>query len=184
VAALGFVLTWLLHEAPLRDTPATEGIGEAFAMPRDATSLEELERIVGALALHENRWRVYASLAEHAKLHFPPRELWLLARLGERSSVPVRELSTELKVKRAEITAPLDRLCALGYAEKNASGAITLTAEGRVAHGRLIMARRERLNQLLARWEPENHAEVQTLLQGIAAVLVKQLPRPPAGLAA
>jgi hypothetical protein len=67
----------------LRDTTATEGIGESFAMPRDATSLQELERIVGALALHEHIWRVYASLAEHAKLDLPPPELWLLARLGE-----------------------------------------------------------------------------------------------------
>jgi EmrB/QacA subfamily drug resistance transporter len=184
VAALGFVLTWLLHESPLRDTAATEGIGEAFAMPRDATSLEELERIVGTLALHENRWRVYASLAEHAKLDLPPPELWLLARLGERHPVPARELSTELKVKSGEIVVPLDRLCALGYAEKDAAGAIALTFNGRAAHGRLIKARGERLHQLLARWEPEKHAEVQTLLQGLAAVLVKQLPRPPEGLAA
>jgi MFS family permease len=184
VATLGFVLTWFLHEAPLRDMTATEGIGEAFAMPRDATSLEELERIVGALALHENRWRVYASLAEHAKLDLPPPELWLLARLGERSAVPVRQLSTELKVKGAEIAAPLDRLCALGYAEKDTSGAIKLTFNGRVTHGRLIKARRERLNQLLARWEPEKHAEIQALLQGLAAALVEQLPRPPEGLPA
>ena len=32
-------------------------------MPRDATSLEELERIVTLLVAHENRWRVYADLA-------------------------------------------------------------------------------------------------------------------------
>src|SRR5215467_2791706 len=57
VAALGFALTWLLREIPLRATAHAEGIGEAFAMPRDATSLEELARIVGALALQENRWR-------------------------------------------------------------------------------------------------------------------------------
>jgi EmrB/QacA subfamily drug resistance transporter len=184
VAAMGFVLTWLLHETPLRETAATEGIAEAFAMPRDASSLEELERIVGALALQENRWRVYTSLAEHANLDLPPAELWLLARLGERPPVPAHELNAELKVKSSEIVGPLHRLCELGYAEKDAAGAITLTAEGRSAHGRLITARRERLNQLLARWEPKKHAEVQTLLQGLAAALVEQLPRPPAGLKA
>ena len=118
VAALGFVLTWLLQETPLRDTAPAEGIGEAFAMPRDATSLEELERIVGTLALHENRWRVYASLAEHAQLDLPPPELWLLARLGERPPVPAAKLNTELKIKNSEIAAPLDRLCALGYRRK------------------------------------------------------------------
>jgi DNA-binding MarR family transcriptional regulator len=183
IAAVGFLLTWLLHEATLHDTAATEGIGEAFAMPRDATSLEELERIVGALALQENRWRVYASLAEQAKLDLRPPELWLLARLGERLPVPAHRLNMELKIKRAEIAAVLDRLCVLGYAEKGATGAIALTVNGRAAHGRLIKARRERLNEMLARWEPEKHAEVQALLQRLAAVLVEQLPRPPAGFA-
>jgi EmrB/QacA subfamily drug resistance transporter len=181
VAALGFVLTWLLDESPLRETAATEGIGEAFAMPRDATSLEELQRIIGALALHENRWRVYASLAQHAQLDLPPPELWLLARLGERAPVPARKLNSELKIKSSEIATPLDRLCTLGYAEKDATGSIALTVDGRAAHRRLITARRERLNQLLARWEPEKHAEVQALLQRLAAVLVERLPRPPDG---
>jgi hypothetical protein len=37
---------------------------------------------------------------------------------------------------------------------------------------------------LLARWKPEKHAEIQALLQGLAAVLVEQLPRPPEGLPA
>jgi DNA-binding MarR family transcriptional regulator len=183
VAALGFLLTWLMHEAPLRDTAATEGIGEAFAMPRDATSLEELERIVDRLALQKNRWRVYDSLARHAKLDLPPPELWLLARLGERPPVPAHELNTELKVKSSEIATPLDRLCALGFAEKDVAGSIALTSDGRAAHHRLITARRERLTQLLAQWQPEKHPEVQALLQRLAAVLVEQLPRPPAGSA-
>jgi len=39
--------------------------------------------------------------------------------------------------------------------------------------------RRDRLNELLERWEPEKHAEVQALVQRLAAALVEQLPRPP-----
>src|SRR5499427_5931082 len=48
-SALGFVLAWLLHEHPLREGAPAEGMGETFAMPRDATSLQELERIVALL---------------------------------------------------------------------------------------------------------------------------------------
>src|SRR5262249_57085244 len=81
VAALGFALTWLLQETPLRATAHAEGIGEAFAMPRDATSLEELARIVGALALQENRWRVYADVAERCPLDPPAPGLGPPARL-------------------------------------------------------------------------------------------------------
>jgi DNA-binding MarR family transcriptional regulator len=179
VAALGFVLTWLLREVPLRSTAPAEGIGEAFAMPRDATSLEELERIVGLLARHENRWRVYASLAKHTNLDLTAPELWLLARLGERLPVPVSALNTELNVKGEEIEAPVSRLCALGYVTKGAAGMLSLSANGKTAHDRLVAARRERLNELLARWEPEKHADVQVLLQRLATALVEELPRPP-----
>jgi len=49
-------------------------------MPRDATSLEELERIVTALAARENRWRVYADFAQRAGVDLPAAELWMLAR--------------------------------------------------------------------------------------------------------
>src|SRR5262249_36095895 len=49
ISALGFVLTFLLREHPLREGAPAEGVGESFAMPRDATSLEELERIIALL---------------------------------------------------------------------------------------------------------------------------------------
>ena len=34
-AIAAFLLTWLLREVPLRETSATEGIGESFAAPRE-----------------------------------------------------------------------------------------------------------------------------------------------------
>jgi EmrB/QacA subfamily drug resistance transporter len=179
VAALGFILTLLLREIPLRATASADGIGEAFAMPRDASSLEELERIVGSLAMQENRWRVYASLAARTKLNLPAPELWLLARLGERHPISATELNRELNVKGGEIAGPLNRLCALGYVEKGVDEKLALTATGRAAHDRLVTARRDGLSELLARWEPEKHVEVKALLQRLASTLVAQLPRPP-----
>src|SRR5437764_2636444 len=68
--------------------------------------------------------------------------LFLYVRRPPRSTLFPSRRSSDL------IVGPLHRLCELGYAEKDAAGAITLTAEGRSAHGRLITARRERLNQL------------------------------------
>ena len=48
-ARLGFVLAWFLEDVPLRGPARADTIGESFAMPRDATSLEELEQIVSRL---------------------------------------------------------------------------------------------------------------------------------------
>ena len=49
---------------PLRGPARAETIGESFAMPRDATSLDELEQIVSRLQRRENRWQVYRTIAE------------------------------------------------------------------------------------------------------------------------
>ena len=64
----------------MREGEAAEGLGESFAMPRDATSLEELQRIVTQLVARENRRRVDADLARRAAIDLPAPELWMLAR--------------------------------------------------------------------------------------------------------
>src|SRR4029077_8131870 len=58
-----------------------ETIGESFAMPRDATSLEELEQIVTRLGQRESRWQVYQRIAQEADVPLAPDEIWLLVRL-------------------------------------------------------------------------------------------------------
>ena len=118
ISALGFALAWLLREIPLREGAAAEGLGESFAMPRDATSLQELERIVTLLVARENRWRAYADLAQRAALDLPAPELWMLARLGEREPMTLASLSAELKVPAAALERPLQALRERGIAER------------------------------------------------------------------
>src|SRR5690606_28654113 len=83
MAFVGFLLTLSIREVPLRTTITPESLTEAFPMPRDATSLDELKRIVTRITARENRWRVYERVAERIGLPLEPDELWLLARLGE-----------------------------------------------------------------------------------------------------
>src|SRR6201997_3708128 len=103
ISALGFALTFLLREHPLREGAPAEGMGESFAMPRDATSLEELERIITLLVARENRWRLYADLARRAAVELPAPELWMLARLGERAPITLAALSAELEIPEREL---------------------------------------------------------------------------------
>src|SRR5581483_4168308 len=118
-----------------------ESVGDSFAMPRDATSLDELERIIGRLIAQENRWRVYADVAKRAGLDLPPAELWMLARLGEREPQTAAALSAELGIPWAELEGPLDALCVRGIAEKNAAGELRLMPAGREMRARLLAAR-------------------------------------------
>ena len=180
ISALGFVLAWLLRESPLREGAPAEGVGESFAMPRDATSLQELERIVTLLLARENRWRVYADLARRAAIDLPAPELWMLARLGEREPMTVRSLSAELKIPEAALAPPLDALRARGIAEMGAGGELRLTPAGLAMRDRVVAARRQGLADMLARWQPEQHPDVLALIERMAQALTSDLPTPKA----
>jgi EmrB/QacA subfamily drug resistance transporter len=178
VAAVGFALTLLLREIPLRGVAVPAGMGSAFNMPRDAASLRELEEITALLLARENRWRVYADLARRAKLDLPAPELWMLARLGERKPLSARTLSAELKVPLRDLEGPLDALCDRGIAEKNADGNLALTVKGADMLDRVMAARRQGLADLLAHWEPDRHPDVLALLNRFVDTLVRDLPAP------
>jgi EmrB/QacA subfamily drug resistance transporter len=178
VAAVGFVLTLALREVPLRGMGSAEGLSESFSMPRDATSLEELERIVTALIAHENRWRLYADLAQRADLDLPAPELWMLARLGERAPRSAQSLSDDLQLPRATLAGPLQALCDRGILAADAAGNLQLTAAGTAMRDRLLEARRKGLTDLMARWEPDKHPDVLALLDRMVGTLLRDLPAP------
>ncbi len=178
IAALAFLLTLGLREIPLRGMGAAEGLGESFAMPRDATSIEELERIVTTLLAHEHRWRLYADLAQRAELDLPAPELWMLARLSERTPRTAQSLSDDLKVPVASLTGPLNSLCQRHIAQRDAAGYLQLTPGGNLMRDRMLLARRKGVEELIARWEPDKHPEVLALVNRMADSLMRDLPAP------
>jgi len=180
ISAVGFALAWMLREYPLREGAPAEGMGESFAMPRDATSLEELERIITLLVARENRWRLYADLARRAAVDLPAPELWMLARLGERAPITLASLSAELNIPQGQLAPPLDALCAREIAEKTASGELQLTSTGAAMRDRIVAARRQNLADMLARWRPEQHPDVLALIERMAQALTSDLPAPKA----
>jgi MFS family permease len=155
IAVLAFLLSWLLREVPLRKSVRPAGATESFAMPRDATSLHEMERIIAALTQRENRWRVYDLLAERAGVDLEPEELWQLARLGEGREVE-----------------PGDGLRRRGLVDGRA-----LSPAGRELVDRVQAARRDGLAELLDGWKPEEHAELRELLDRLSRELVAEPPR-------
>jgi EmrB/QacA subfamily drug resistance transporter len=157
VSFVGFLLTWLLREIPLRKSVEAEGVGGSFAMPRDAESLPEMERIVTTLARRENRWRVYDQLARRAQVDLDPAELWLLARLGE---------SAEVDLAEPPVAAALARLHEDELAQDG-----RLTAAGDAVYATVLEARRQGLCELLEGWAPEKHADAMALLPRRARAL-------------
>ena len=84
LAFVAFLLSFAIEEVPLRTSIKPKPMSDPFQMPRDATSLEELKRIVARVTARENRWRVYQRSAGRLNIPLEPDEFWLLARIGER----------------------------------------------------------------------------------------------------
>jgi MFS family permease len=161
ISVVGFALTWLLREVPLRKTVKAEGVGESFAMPRDATSLREMERIVTRLTRSENRWRLYERLASRAGIELSPDEHWLLARIGEGRQVEIED----------GLVGTLGRLRDRGLV----SGA-SLSPAGAELYERILVARRQALDELIEGWKPEEHEELRTLIDRLSHELASRAP--------
>jgi len=181
MAALGFALTWFLEEQPLRGLARAETLGESFAMPSDATSLEELELIVTQLVRREHRWEAYRRIAESSGVRLAPDEIWLLVQLCL-APAPVEPsgLSDRFAIPPDRLKEIADRLRAAGMAVRLRDETLAASDRGRETFQQIVSARRAGLEQLLERWSPESHSEVKAMLDRLARSLIAELPSSPA----
>ncbi len=168
IAAVGFAVTWLLQEHPLRETVADQGIGDSFASPREATSIDELETRLSTLASRHRRGVVYDRLTTRADLDLSSPDAWLLFRLEEHDAADDAALAARLELPDDELAPLLADLRARSLVEP---GAPRLTAAGADAAARMNRARCDEIEALLADWEPERHPEVLELVQRFARSL-------------
>jgi EmrB/QacA subfamily drug resistance transporter len=175
VAAVAFVLAWLLPEKPLRRTVEATGVGEAFAAPKHEDPAAEIERALSTLARRDSRERILERLCTQAGLELTARQCWVLGRVGEHSPTDAQEIADRHSVDAARVAARLAELRDLGYVD-GPSEAIVLSEAGREALERLVAARRERLAELLDGWSPESEAELAALLTRLARDIVVDHP--------
>jgi hypothetical protein len=168
IAVLGFVLSWFLQERPLRETVADQGLGDSFAAPRDATSLDELEIRLSTLARKQNRHLVYKRLTERAGLELSAPAAWLLLRLAEGEAGSDGALADRLGLGRHETEGMLAELRAAALAAPDVP---RLTPSGRDAADKLTQARRDGIQAILVDWQPSEQPEVRNLVETFAHAL-------------
>jgi EmrB/QacA subfamily drug resistance transporter len=181
IAGFAFLLTWFLRETPLQGGGRSETIGESFAVPHDATSLEELETILSRYTLRENRWETYRRIAARAGVALAPDEMWLLGQAC-RGGAPVTadDLSLRSSATPEQIEAVAERLLEQKLLERQADRAFSASRQGQEIYGRIIQGYRDRAAALVERWSPDEHAEVRAMLSRLARDLVAELPLQPA----
>lgn len=180
LALIAFGMALAIEEVPLRASMAPEPVGDAFQMPRDATSLEELERIVERITAHENRWLVYSRAATRNGIALQPDELWLLARIGEtQGEIGQEQLQDKLQITAHQCGALLESLVAAGAIERTAAAQYVLSSKGREDYQRLLSQREDDLKTMLAGWKPEEHPEVVNMMRRLARSFASSPPSRP-----
>ncbi len=179
VALFAFALTWLMQEVPLRTvTGRAENIGNSFAMPRDANSLEELEMIVSQVSNSKHRWEMLEEIACKIEHDFAPDEIWLLLQIGRDEESPqITALAAKGTTTPRMIKAIASRLAKRGLVEISVSGVIDATTKGRRMYERIVTDFRALLAKAVERWSPEEHEEVRRMLTEFARQLVVELPK-------
>jgi EmrB/QacA subfamily drug resistance transporter len=169
-AALAFVLSWTIKDVPLRTTTGTPDPADTLAptaRPTIRTSDQEMERALTSLISRQNRREIYQNLASGAGLKVPPREAWMLLRIGEHPGWSRHDLAGHLHLTDADLDRRLGELVASGYApplQADVSQPVPLTETGRDAFDRLFRVRHDRIERLAADWEPDQHPHLVALL--------------------
>jgi hypothetical protein len=176
LAFLAFLLSFAIKEVPLRTSITTEPMNDPFQMPRDATSLEELERIVARITARENRWSHYQRSAERLHIPLEPDEFWMLSRIGERDSPAARAELAKLIMADPQRSQIFSRLAASGMARRTADGSFELTEQGASAYNRLIRQREDDLRHMLADWDRNEHPDVKAMMRNLAKSFARTPP--------
>jgi EmrB/QacA subfamily drug resistance transporter len=189
IGAVAFLLTFFIRQLPLRDTVATAGVGEAFAAPRDGTSLAEIERELSTLTRRDAGRRMVERLAQRAGLDLTAPQCLLLARLDRHAGLDLAELAAQRKIEPARVLAIADQLVALGLTKRpDCPAGRALTPAGHEAVELLLSTARRRLNELLDGWQPGEHPELGELVTRLARELLidtsqlERLMKPPVAL--
>ncbi|HLH98836.1 MAG TPA: MDR family MFS transporter [Xanthobacteraceae bacterium] len=178
-AAIGFALTWLLREVPLRGPVRSETIGESFAMPHDATSLEELQTIVTRLQAREMHWEFYQRVAQSLDISLAPDQIWALVQICRSGPLSLSEMSARFRVPSTQLGAIAAQLVAGRLIACSADGLVA-TERGKALFDRMVEAHRMVLHRLAARWSPEQHLEAKAMLDALARSMIAELPIAPA----
>jgi hypothetical protein len=172
VALLGFAVSWLLPEHPLRATAATStGLDDSLAAPESPSSLAVVERALARCTTLEDRHRFHRTVAARAGLDISEGATWALVRIAQYGSEGARAAARRQDVPEERIASVSSELRERGLLADDG-----LTPTGVAFADQLVSARRDVLRERLADPNAERAPEVQDLLERLSRELVGERP--------
>ena len=191
ITFIGFLLTWLLPEKPLRQTLAAAEkdiggeMGQAFALPTGTDSAPHLLRGLALFADRDVRRRYIESIVSRAGVDLSPAAAWLLVKIESEPQIDLTALSRKHAVEMSILQGGIDELSGQNLivenrTDKNGKLEFEITDEGCTMLNRLVVARRASLREVYQDWSPEKRTEIAESLQRLANQLVQEVsPKQP-----
>jgi hypothetical protein len=178
VSAVGFVLSLLLRERPLRATASTSaGLDDALAAPKNPSSLAEVDRALGVLVSRERRRAFNERVAARAHVDLSSGAVWALVRFGSYGIDGTRGMAREQEIDEQRVAAVELELRERGFVVAGeGEGEATLTPAGVSMADQLLSARRDELSTMLDDHDAQRVPEVQRLLEQLCVELAGQRP--------
>jgi EmrB/QacA subfamily drug resistance transporter len=184
VCAVGFLITWLMPERPLRATVASaagnpgEEAGEAFGRPSDVEAVAaQMYAALSRLADRDVQREHIRRIVERAGETISPFAAWLLVRIERDPACDPLELARKHDVAADRASAAVDELRERGLIT-GTQAPYALTDAGCEVLTRLVAARREHLEELAADWDPRRSPGIVEYLVRTAREIVPDVERP------
>jgi EmrB/QacA subfamily drug resistance transporter len=175
VSIVAFVASWFIKELPMRTTVTAEGIGEAFAAPRNPDSLAEIGRALSVLVGRPKMVAYFARVATEAGVDLPLPSCWVLVQLRRDPGLDepaLRAIAENYKLSPEATEGAVQDVKARGLVGPD----LQLSPAGAEIADRITAAVRERLEGLLEGWSPEQYPDLVQLLDHFAAEIVSGSP--------
>jgi hypothetical protein len=183
VCAVGFVLSWLLPERPLRTTLAESArdagttAAETFARPEDENAVAaQLHSALGVLADRDVQRQHIEQIVRRAGVDLTPLAAWLLVERDRTPHIAPEALGRSRGIPAERVRSALADLRAADLV--GPGPAPTLTEAGCDVLERLVTARRAHLAELAADWDPERDVDAASYLRSAVQDHVPHVSRP------
>jgi EmrB/QacA subfamily drug resistance transporter len=186
VCVVGFLMSWLLPERPLRETIAASAgevgneAADAFGRPADTVSAEEqLVVAFRALADRDVQREHIQRIVSRAGETLSPLAAWLLVRIERTPGLDPSSLGRSAGIPEGRMKEAVRELTERGLLEPTADrSAGALTRAGCDVLERLVAARREQLTDLAAEWKSRDDRDPAAYLREVAYRAVDEVRRP------
>ena len=182
VCAVGFVLSWLLPERPLRATVAASArdagneAGEAFARASDESAVAaHLYAALSSMADRDVQRAHIERIIERAGETLSPLAAWLLVKVEEQADVSPHDLAYSRGISARSAQEALEELRRRGFVTVPRADSMRhseLTTTGCQVLERLVAARRAHLDELAEEWDPTHMNDAASYLRDAVRDLV------------